>query len=517
MATVDVEVRAGFVNLQKYCVFSLILLNYILVIGSENGVSASNTALKVKGVAISKLSFYNPDIDFTCLDGSRSIPFHHVNDDYCDCMDGTDEPGTSACANGQFYCVNAGYRPEYIFSSRVNDGICDCCDGSDESSGLANCSNTCNEMGKVMREEAERLRKLQQEGYQLYIDYQKQGLESKQQNQLKLQELQSQKQGLQDAKNEAEKIKNEAETPETEAKEKFDKEWEVLKAEKDAERETKKTEDSFKELDTNEDGEISVQEMQQHSEFDSNSDGEVSVDEVKEYFEDKESINFDVYKGKIWESIKHMYKKPQAEKPKEEELPKDEEDEDEDQEEGKDENAEEPDEDQKPDYDEETKKLIEVADQARDTFKQAEDKLNEHNRQMSDIQTTLALDMGANNEFYPLKGECYEFTDREYTYKICPFERASQAPKAGGHETNLGTWGTWSGPENNKYSQMKFEHGTGCWNGPERSATVNIHCGLTNELYSASEPSRCEYLFDFRTPALCNSQGTGKTSGHDEL
>ena len=37
---------------------------------------------------------YKPDIDFTCFDGSKSIPFSSVNDDYCDCVDGSDEPGT---------------------------------------------------------------------------------------------------------------------------------------------------------------------------------------------------------------------------------------------------------------------------------------------------------------------------------------------------------------------------------------------------------------------------------------
>lgn len=60
-----------------------------------------------------------------------------MNDDYCDCPDGSDEPGTSACANGKFWCKGSN---SYIPSSQVDDGICDCCDGLDER--LA-CTNDC--------------------------------------------------------------------------------------------------------------------------------------------------------------------------------------------------------------------------------------------------------------------------------------------------------------------------------------------------------------------------------------
>lgn len=50
----------------------------------------------------------------------------------------------------------------------------------------------------------------------------------------------------------------------------------------------------------------------------------------------------------------------------------------------------------------------------------------------------LNTDYGKDKEYAILRDNCYEYTDREYTYKLCPFASASQRPKAGGHETNLG-------------------------------------------------------------------------------
>ncbi|CAM8880264.1 unnamed protein product [Rhodiola kirilowii] len=62
-----------------------------------------------------------------CKDGSKSVSRVRINDDFCDCADGTDEPGTSACPNGKFYCKNMG----------------NCCDGSDENVGGFRCPNNC--------------------------------------------------------------------------------------------------------------------------------------------------------------------------------------------------------------------------------------------------------------------------------------------------------------------------------------------------------------------------------------
>jgi hypothetical protein len=98
---------------------------------------------------------------FACLDGSALLWLSAVNDDYCDCTDGSDERGTGACAHSDeehsfqaptFECESmdrgggagaARASVARIPVSMVDDGVCDCCDGSDETSGIVQCKNTC--------------------------------------------------------------------------------------------------------------------------------------------------------------------------------------------------------------------------------------------------------------------------------------------------------------------------------------------------------------------------------------
>ncbi|KAH9844788.1 Glucosidase II beta subunit-like protein [Teratosphaeria destructans] len=164
----------------KKGVIALLGLEYaasVYAAGSEGG--------RPRGVGPEFAKFYKDATTFTCISNpSLSFPAARVNDDYCDCPDGSDEPGTAACAhlsplsphtpadhpntNGVnttlalpgFYCKNKGHVPTYVPFTSVNDGVCDfdlCCDGSEEWEGVGGvkCADKCAEIGKEWKKQDE--------------------------------------------------------------------------------------------------------------------------------------------------------------------------------------------------------------------------------------------------------------------------------------------------------------------------------------------------------------------------
>lgn len=65
----------------------------LLILLASLSLSQADTP-RIRGVhpaVASKYSFANGL--FTCLDGSKRLSSDKVNDDFCDCIDGSDEPG----------------------------------------------------------------------------------------------------------------------------------------------------------------------------------------------------------------------------------------------------------------------------------------------------------------------------------------------------------------------------------------------------------------------------------------
>jgi len=509
----------------------------ILSLAYSKSVKASEV-LRPRGVPLTKASFYDPSRDFRCLDGSGTIPFNYVNDDYCDCQDGSDEPGTAACPNGQFHCTNAGHSPLNIPSSRVNDGICDCCDAADEYASSASCTNTCREKGKAAREESLRQQQAQMQGYQLRENMIQEGKKRKEDDLAKIAELKQSKEVADAALSEKEEMKKSAEEPEKEALEKYRVIEEEKRAREEAakkERESVEAGEAFAHLDNDGDGILTIAELQSRQTFDTDRNGEVSVEEAKFYFKQEEQMDLDTFITSGWAMMRPTYMMdkgmftppttfapptiedltapPPLEDPEEE--PEDlEEDYDFPDENNEDAAKEEEAAEEEVKYDEETQKLVDAANVAREAFNEADRQVRDLVRELKNLEETQEKDLGPEEEFRVMEGECYEYTDREYTYKLCPFDKAIQKPKNGAGETRLGQWGEWTASEG-RYSNMKYKDGQACWNGPARSTLVNLVCGVENQLLSVSEPNRCEYLMVLQTPAVCANPQTQDT--HDEL
>ncbi len=318
--------------------------------------------------------------------------------------------------------------------------------------------------------------------------------------------------------------KEAAEEPEREAKEKHHEAWDVEKEARKHERRLSEAKLGFDELDTNSNGYVSVEEIQARTELDDDGDGIVSESEALEYLDNSREITFDLFVDSVWDLVsdKCQFKKVDEEPflptphPEEgnEEVPDDyDEDYDDDEDEDEDDDNKNSDDEQMPEYDEQTKILISSADEARDAFNTADRRKKDLELEVNKLKKFIEMDFGFDYEFTNFYDNCYEYTDLEYTYKMCAFNKVSQKSKSGGRETSLGVWGSWSAGKD--YKEMKYDNGEKCWNGPSRSATITLKCGLEDELLSASEPNRCEYAMEFSTPAVCEQ---GKHGGpHTEL
>lgn len=528
-----------------------------------------------RGVSLSQASLYEDRAgsgQFVCLDGRKVIHRERVNDDYCDCEDGSDEPGTSACPGGTFHCTNAGYKPLNIPSSRVNDGVCDCCDASDEYGSQANCVNTCSELGKEDRLREKQRSEMLKMGNQLRLEMSQRGRSMKDEQRARLADLDKSRAEAEALKQEKATLKSEAEDLENAALKVYrDREEaaEKMKEETEAQSNRVEAEETFRKYDSNQNQMLETVELQTRIVFDRNRDGAVTEDEARFFLDERDQVDFETFVTLCWPRMKPflmmdsgLFKPPVDEEPREEteevELPSDGYDlegsehdptkersfggdeyqpnhEEEEEDEGTlDEHEEDDDDDEdvgegevepargseKPpvQYDADTQELINKANEARNQYSEADRHVREMEQEIRTIQELLNKDYGKDEEFAALNGECFNFEDREYVYKLCPFDKAIQQPRSGGAETRLGNWEKWK--INGDYSAMFYSNGAPCWNGPHRSTMVILECGLDTRVISVTEPNRCEYEYRMQTPASCSfqeDQTNGTKESHDEL
>jgi len=170
-----------------------------LVVANENkNMKSPGGSIDHAELSLTTAPGHEPDASrstlFTCSDGlGNSMPFELVNDNYCDCVDGSDESETAACSGlesreasrhskqgsrrwfpssavfpipepevaATFACTRLapGVPPRRIFRGRVGDGVCDCCDGADEAHAIpsTHCPDTCNAQRAEAKKASERL------------------------------------------------------------------------------------------------------------------------------------------------------------------------------------------------------------------------------------------------------------------------------------------------------------------------------------------------------------------------
>jgi protein kinase C substrate 80K-H len=457
----------------------------------------------------------------------------------------------------------------------VNDGICDCCDGADEWNSVAKglCDNDCYAQGEESRKEAERMAKIQVEGFAKKQELTKGGKEMKESKRAEMYELQAELDNLRAEEAEREAAKKEAEEKEKVVLDAYNYKKEAEKEKREAEEKEGQKEmadETFDAIDADGNGIMSKEEMmQQNWLFDQNNDGTVTDEEATFFLSGNTEYTRDEFEDGGWLMIKHIVeeKKEQQEGgegqaqeegqegvgsveevPLSERVPRMEgddnfqsndnlEDDDEDLE---DEYDDMPDDIEVPegakrgsslpprrrpsstttdhnkeDYDDETRELVNKADAARSAYESLRGTVTDLENKIGDLRDLVDRDYGDAEEFAALTGLCFEYPDNEYLYKICPFDSATQSPKSGGGSTSLGNWDRWE----DGYNVMKFTGGQSCWNGPSRSMTVTVQCGLETTVLSVGEPSKCEYVARMETPAACVDPNTVQDSaaGHDEL
>ncbi|KAJ2804100.1 hypothetical protein H4R20_002638 [Coemansia guatemalensis] len=570
---------------------SLVLAaNFGLVLGDSN----QNSNPAVRGVDPQLLPKYKANAagQFTCLDGSQQIPIARVNDDYCDCADGSDEPGTSACANGTFYCANKGHLPGRLSAWRVNDGICDydvCCDGSDEWDTDAACPDKCEEIGKLHRHKVAEQQRIEEAGGKRLAELIANAGSLRRTKQKELDEKRARLAEVEAELAAAEKRKEALEKQQHDIAESTGKlqslsdqylpsvvsyrkqlaaELHVLRAQRDrlilmlrsvrvdhnpefndpavasAIKEYSEFVDAYPYMEqaalafADEDDAARTERLLQMDQ-DNMAEDDGALDKCNQAVEIAEAEmatahdDIDLF-VRLLENLRDGYNKnyhdlavkaavsglsafeadrsASAEKVQKEQEEADfyslkqQYDEMKPQleqllaESSIDENVEaeakeEDSNDQKVDLDQQVT-------EARTAYWDIHSTLNRERNEVDQLKSLLEeSDLGPNDMYLSVKGECHKLDTGEYTYEVCLLDRVTQISNKDNARQSLGTFESFA--EGSNHTKHNYLHGTKCWNGPERSIVVQVICNEHIQLLSVSELEKCEYQATMAAPFAC--------------
>ena len=418
---------------------------------------------------------------FTC-DGTRTIAIMSVNDDYCDCEDGSDEPGTSACAGvgaatsmKGMHCVNFGSTSTVVPSSRVNDGICDCCDGSDEYDSAQNggvvCENTCTAAAKARRAVLANALSTAKRGIKAKLKARGESNGKRVAWEQQAKTLQKEIDGAKNALESLRALKEQEETLEREAQEKA-----RLAAEEKQADMTQSTENddvgdaqnanSEAERDMDEVVEETAEERGKRiagqwisDESESTRGGENVVVDDPVPVEEAQPSKFSALIARAKRALNLARGAKDAV---------------------------------------DAGGTLTTARTHRDAFDKKQRAIDALLSQIEDIRANIDRYYGPDDAMIRLHGQCYEAKIEKYTYKACPFGEAHQDGVLLGASTGGVELSTATGE-----MMLKFTSGAKCWNGPDRSLSLTLKCGDRETLANVEEPSRCEYAATLFTPQAC--------------
>ncbi|KAM4062712.1 glucosidase II beta subunit-like domain-containing protein [Hirsutella rhossiliensis] len=550
------------------------------LLGALSSLTAAAAGSLPRGVGPEFASYYAGKSDFACITNpSVKLSPSRINDNSCDCPDGSDEPGTAACAHIDplspqqplpgspsgttnatkalpgFWCANKGHVGAYVPFSYVNDGVCDydvCCDGSEEF-GRVKCENRCAEIGKEYRALEEQKRKNMEKAQKTRDAMISEASDLRRQAESKLADLTGEMAVLEAKKTDLEAKHAEAKAQDTgkvvRGQGSGGKLGVLVNLAKTRVNELRETLGNVAQERTH--LQSKVDELQAlltklKTDYNPNFNDEGVKAAIKSFEDFAAREAADAPSQLIDSDIETVLKEDGPEGGVNWiEF-----------------------ENQGEDTDilynveaylpsflrsmlhdkvqglrlwlirngilaESVKEGTEsqLVKAAREAVEAAERKVQDTKRAMDSEQEDLAKDYGPSDIFRALKGKRVEIEAGEYTYELTWLEQTSQNSKKGHGNTNMGNFARidremaddeerLDGKSLGKGERMvmRYEDGLQCWNGPRRRTDVWLGCAEKEEVWRVSEAEKCVYKMEVGTPAACEPQGPSEERrGKDEL